>query len=195
MDEASAFLNEEIPAGVAKFLTEVMTADEKTIQFFQTNSLITARDIVQYGTKPVETILTEFPIQQILDEDFVIPIAHTIFLASYLTEIGEELQSKDTPLLSSATKPYWEYLPNSENDTNKLMQSIDPTKFNRSTRHIKRQVIMNLQEAVNDIVNNMEDPFLGKTISTPSGSFKGGFQAHQVTTKYCNKVHQAQKRI
>ena len=123
------WLNDELPAELIKFLKEVMHANDKTITFFQRQSLTTAKDIAAFGINEITDILSKFHESQFKDSEFLQFLTHLHFLAEHLKAVAEEKQSQDTALATLNPKPFLEHLPDNKAETNKFIAKIDKDDF------------------------------------------------------------------
>ena len=102
--------NNMLPPELAKFLRDKLRANDKILKFFECNSLVTIREIAQWGSLDINIIISQFPNQH-QDMDFI----HSLVMIHHLTEFskvkGEEALSKASALLTPSSQNWFDFLP------------------------------------------------------------------------------------
>ena len=97
LEEELDWSNNTLPPKLTNFLKEKMQANDVNVKFFKHNSLVTIKEIAQWGSQDITSILSLFRNQHD-DKDFV----HSIVMIHHLTEFfnlkGEEAKSKHSQL-------------------------------------------------------------------------------------------------
>ena len=123
LDEELDWSNNTLPPELAKFLRNKLRANNKILKFFERNSLVTIREIAQWGSQDIDSILSLFPNQHD-DKDFL----HSIVMIHHLTEFfklkGEEAKSKDSELLTPSFSNQLDFLPANKEETDDFVKAI-----------------------------------------------------------------------
>ena len=102
LEEELDWSNDTLPPELTNFLIDKMNANDKNLKFFTRNSLITIKEIVEWGSQDIQTILQLFPNHHD-DKDFI----HSIVMIHHLTEFfrieGEQAKSKTSALLTPSS--------------------------------------------------------------------------------------------
>ena len=123
LEEELDWSNDTLPPELTNFLKEKMQANDANLKFFERNSLVTIKEIAQWGSQDVTSILSLFPNQHD-DKDFL----HSIVMIHHLTEFfkikGEEAKSKDSQLLTPSSSNWIDFLPANKEETDDFVKAI-----------------------------------------------------------------------
>ncbi len=97
-DKSAGFLQEPLPPGLEKILTDILEATPQVLHLFVVNHLTTLRSIAQFGDRPLPVIFADFPIRTVLHPAFHAFMVAVRTLTLHVKHVAQAEMTTDTPL-------------------------------------------------------------------------------------------------
>ena len=149
LDEELNWSNDTLPPQLAKFLRDKLRANNKILKFFECNSLVTIREIAQWGSLDINIIISQFPNQH-EDMDFIRSLVMIHHLTEFSKVKGEEALSKASALLTPSSSNWFDFLPANKEETDDFAKNIKMDDFEHLMRWTRRTFMNDLQQAMED---------------------------------------------